>query len=131
MPTSSMAAAAKNGTLLHTKVLGRAPSAGRKTNKENTVGSVPSFPGAPKEPNKDHQRGPGRPPASSLGETAPPAEEDESPLEPTSWGASDPAIRAQLERELGAIRRFSPQLMRERRSESRLVGRLPGPSMDC
>jgi hypothetical protein len=66
-----------------------------------TAGSAPSFPPPAKEPKKAHQRGPGRPPAPATATDDKPADD---PLEPNSWGASDPAIHAQLTRELAAIR---------------------------
>lgn len=93
-----MANASKNGTLLQTKVLGRIPPSNRKP---SAIGSAPSFPGAPKEPGKAHQKGRPVKPKSAFEETG---AEDDTVLEATSWGASDPAIRAQLERELKGIR---------------------------
>ena len=46
-----------------------------------------------------------------------PGKADDDVLEATTWGASDPAIRAQLERELAAIR--GQLAMRQRISEGR------------
>lgn len=89
--------------MLPGKVLGRVPPAPKK---RPTIGSEPSFPGRPKEPGKQHQKGPGRPPAGVMEGLAPPAaaEPADDPLDENSWGAADPRIRAQLERELRGIR---------------------------
>ena len=110
MPTASVAGAAKHGHVLPSAVLGRAPSAGRKKDKgkENGPGSTPSFPPPPRDPKKQHIRGRGQPPASSMASlSAPPEdppEDEDSALNANNWGASDPAIFAQLERELGSLR---------------------------
>ena len=110
MPTASVAGAAKHGHVLPSAVLGRAPSAGRKKDKgkENGPGSTPSFPPPPRDPKKQHVRGRGQPPASSMASlSAPPEdppEDEDSALNANNWGASDPAIFAQLERELGSLR---------------------------
>ena len=102
MPTSSVASAGLHGTLIASKVMGRAPSAGRKPQQ---VGSAPSFPGRSREPGKDHQRSRTAMLADQARRAVPAPETEASPLEATSWGASDPAIRSQLERELSAIRK--------------------------
>lgn len=112
MPTASTAATARP---LSAKVLGRLPPSAakkaaeqrQKQNENQKPGSKPSFPPAPKEPNKAHSKGRGG--FQKEEEEGGAAEEKGkgkggSALEPNSWGASDPAIRAQLERELSAIR---------------------------
>ena len=101
MPTSSVAQAKRDGRLLQTAVMGKAPEGKRRNDR---VGSAASFPGKPKEPEKAHTKGRPAKPADSIDISDTPAEDEESALEATSWGASDPAIRAQLERELGALR---------------------------
>ena len=117
MPTSSVARAIATGRTPNAKVLGRVPpdakkaaaAAAEKAASENKrPGTAPSFPPKPKEPTKQHSKGRGLRPTSSGAEVADEAKADataSSAIEPNSWGASDPAIHAALERELGAIRK--------------------------
>lgn len=104
-----MASAARHGLLLQSKVLGRASGGSvSRAGKENGVGSAPSFPPPPRDPQKEHQKGRGRPPASNpggalTGDDAP-AEASHPAIEANAWGAPEDAIQQQLDRELASLR---------------------------